>query len=147
MITPQTRVFSLNFCAVTLGTLPAFSGFADGDGITMGYANDDFEQVTGSDGFTIWVQKHNVVVDVSIRLAMGNPLTALVRQLHKASALAGGILYPFSAINLKSTDERVAGQAMIKKQPEIKWADSAQPIEIALGVSASEFAGGTIVPG
>jgi hypothetical protein len=144
---PQTRTFSLNFCSVTLGTLPAVTGFADGDGITMGYANDDFEQVTGSDGFVIWVQKHNTVVDVSLRLAMGNPLTAQVRQLHVASLAAGGILYPFNAINLKSTDEIVSGQAMIKKQPEIKWSDTPQPIEIMLGVSASTFAGGTYIPG
>lgn len=144
---PVTRTFSLNFCSVTLGTLPPVTGFADGDGCTMGYPNDDFEQVTGSDGFVIWVQKHNTVCDVSIRLAQGNPLTAQVRQLHKASLLAGGILYPFNAINLKSTDEIVAGQAMIKKQPEIKWADTPQPIEIMLGVSASTFAGGTYLPG
>lgn len=144
---PSTRVFSLNFCSVTLGTIPPFTGFADGDAVTMGYGNDDFEQTTSSDGHVIWVQKHNAVADVSIRLGQGNPLIAVVRQLHKASVLAGGILYPFNAVNLKSTDELVAGQAMIKKQPEIKWADSAQPIEITLGLSASTFAGGTILPG
>ena len=144
---PVTRTFSLNFCSVTLGTLPAFTGFAEGDAVTMGYPNDDFEMQQSSDGHVIWVQKHNTVVDVAIRLGMGNPMTALVRQLHKANKLAGGVLYPFNAINLKSTDEIVSGQAMIKKEPEIKWADTAQPIEIALGVSASTFAGGTYVPG
>ncbi len=144
---PQTKTFSLNFCSVTLATMPAFTGFADGDGVTMGYDSDDFEYTPGSDGHGIWVQKHNVKVNVAIRLAQGNPLTALVRQLHKASLLAGGILYPFGAINLKSTDEIVAGQAMIVKQPEIKWADTAQPIEIMLGVSATTFAGGTYLPG
>lgn len=144
---PVTRTFSLNFCSVTLGTLPPFTGFAEGDAATMAYPNDDFEMQQSSDGHVIWVQKHNTVADVSIRLGQGNPLTALVRQLHVASLQAGGILYPFNAINLKSTDEIVAGQAMIKKQPEIKWADTAQPIEIMLGLSASTFAGGTILPG
>ena len=144
---PQTKTFSLNFCSVTLATLPAFTGFADGDGITMGYASDDFEYTPGSDGHGIWVQKHNTKVDVSIRLAQGNPMTALVRQLHVASLALGGKLYPFSAVNLKSTDEIVAGQAMIVKQPEIKWADTASPIEISLGLSAATFAGGTILPG
>lgn len=143
---PVTKTFSLNFCSVSLSTL-VFGGFADGDGVTMGYGSDDFEYTPGSDGHGIWVQKHNTKVDVVIRLAMGNPLTALVRQLHKASKLAGGILYPFNAINLKSTDEIVAGQAMIIKEPEIKWSDTAQPIEIALGVAATTFAGGTILPG
>lgn len=142
----QTRTFSLNFCSVTLASIP-FSGFANGDGITMGYANDDFEWSGGSDGFGIWVQKHNSNVDVAIRLAQGNPITALVRQLHVASLAAGGILYPFQYINLKSTDEIVAGQVMIKKHPDIKASNSEQPIEIALGLSASTFAGGTYVPG
>lgn len=143
---PQTRTFSLNFCAVTLASIP-FSGFANGDGITMGYANDDFELSQGSDGFAIWIQKYNTSVDVTLRLAQGNPITALVRQLHVASLAAGGILYPFQYINLKSTDEIVAGQAMIKKHPEIKAADTESPIEIMLGLSASTFAGGTYVPG
>lgn len=144
---PVTRTFSLNFCSVTLGTLPAVSGFADGDGCTMAYPNDDFEQVTGSDGHVIWVQKHNTVVDVMIRLGQGNPLISQVRQLHKQSLLSGGVLYQFSAINLKSTDEIVSGLAIIKKHPEIKWSDTPQPYEIALGVSASQFAGGTYLPG
>ncbi len=47
----------------------------------------------------------------------------------------------------KSTDEIVAGQAMIKKHPEIKAADTESPIEFTLGVSASTFAGGTYIPG
>ena len=101
----------------------------------------------GSDGFAIWIQKHNTNVDVTIRLAQGNPITALVRQLHVASLALGGILYPFQYQNLKSVDEIVAGQAMIKKHPEIKAADSESPIEITLGVSASTFAGGTYIPG
>lgn len=143
---PQTRTFSLNFCSVTLASIP-FSGFANGDGITMGYANDDFELSQGSDGFAIWIQKHNTNVDVTLRLAQGNPVTALVRQLHVASLALGGILYPFQYINLKSTDEIVAGQAMIKKHPDIKASDSEQPIEITLGLSASTFAGGTYIPG
>ena len=143
---PQTRTFSLNFCAVTLASIP-FSGFANGDGITMGYANDDFELSMGSDEFGIWIQKPNSNVDVVIRLAQGNPITALVRQLHVASLALGGVLYPFQYQNLKSTDEIVAGQAMIKKHPEIKAADTESPIEIMLGVSASTFAGGTYIPG
>lgn len=143
---PQTRTFSVNFVAATLASIP-FSGYANGDGITMAYANDDFEWSGGSDGFGIWIQKHNTNVDVTIRLAQGNPGIALVRQLHVASLAAGGILYPFQYINLKSTDEIVAGQAMIKKSPDIKAADTESPSEIMLGVSATTFAGGTIIPG
>lgn len=143
---PQTRTFSLNFCALSLSSLQ-FSGFANGDGFTMTYPNDDFEMSQGSDGFVIWIQKHNSVVDVTLRLAQGNPLTALVRQLHVASLAAGGILYPFQYINLKSTDEIVAGQAMIKKQPDIGGGDSEKPVEIALGLTATTFAGGTYIPG
>ena len=144
---PQTRTFSLNFCSVTLATLPVFSGYADGDGVTMSFPNDDFEVTMGSDGHAIWVQKHNVVCDVAIRLGQGNPQIARIRQLHESSKALGGVLYPFNAINLKSLDEVVSGQAMIKKTPDIKWSDTAQAGEIMLGVTATIFAGGTYLPG
>ncbi len=143
---PQTRTFGLNFCAVSLSSI-TFSGLADGDGVTMSFPNDDFEVTQGSDGHAIWVRKHNVVADVVIRLGQGNPQIAQVRQLHLASLALDGILYAFNAINLKSTDEVVSGQAMIKKTPDIKWGDSAQAAEIMLGVTATIFAGGTYIPG
>jgi hypothetical protein len=143
---PQTRTFSLNFCSVSLSSI-TFSGYADGDGVTMSFPNDDFEVTIGSDGHAIWVQKHNVVCDVTIRLGQGNPQIDQVRQLHEASKANGGILYAFNANNLKSTDEVVSGSAMIKKSPDIKWSDTAQAAEIMLGVTATIFAGGTYLPG
>ncbi len=140
------RTFSLQFCSVTLGTLPAMSGFAEGDALTVEYPNDDFEPQQGSDGEVIWVQKHNSVADTVLRLAQGNPLISLIRQLHEASLLAGGVTYQFSAINLKSPDEFVKGQAMIKKRPPVKWSDTGQPVEIMIGLNVSAMAGGTITP-
>jgi hypothetical protein len=142
--TPVT--FSLNFCAVNLANLPAVTGFAEGDALNLEYPNDDFERQESSDGLVIWVQKHNTVVEGVLRLGQGNYLVALIRTLHEASKAAGGLLYPFSAKNLKSPDELAAGQMMIKKGPPIKWSDTAQPVEINFDLQASVFAGGTLLP-
>ncbi len=143
---PQTRTFSLQFCAVTVGTLPALSGFAEGDALTVEFPNDDFEVQNSSDGEAIGVQKHNTVADLMIRLGQGNPLITQLRQLHEASLAAGGITYPFSAINLKSPDELVTGDLLFKKRIPIKWGDTAQPAEIPAFLNVTQIVGGTLLP-
>jgi hypothetical protein len=141
-----TRTFSLQFCSVTLGTLPAVSGFAEGDAMTVEFPNDDFEVQNSSDGESIFVQKHNQVADGMIRLGQGNPLIDLIRALHEASLVAGGLSYDFSAINLKSPTELVKGKMVFKKRIPVKWADTAQPAEIPFYINVSAIAGGNILP-
>lgn len=140
------RTFSLQFCSITVSTLPALSGFAEGDALTVEYPNDDFEKQESSDGQVIWVQKHNSTADGMIRLGQGNSLISLLRQLHQASVDAGGITYQFSAKNLKSPDELVTGNLMFKKHIPIKWGDTAQPAEIPFDLLVTAIAGGDITP-
>lgn len=143
---PQTRTFSLQFCSVNVATLPALSGFAEGDALTVEFPNDDFEVQQSSDGEAIGVQKHNTMADGMLRLGMGSPLITLLRQLHEASLAAGGLTYPFSAINLKSPDEIVTGDLLFKKRIPIKWGDTAQPAEIPFFLNVTKIAGGTLLP-
>jgi hypothetical protein len=130
---------------VNLATLPVVTGFAEGDGLTLEYPNDDFERQESSDGLVIWVQKHNTVCEGVLRLGQGIYLISLIRQLHEASLAAGGVFYPFSYKNLKSPDEYAAGQMIFKKRIPIKASDSAQPAEIPFDLQASVFAGGTLL--
>jgi hypothetical protein len=129
-----------------VGTLPAVSGFAEGDALTVEFPNDDFEMQNSSDGQVIYIQKHNDVADGMIRLGQGNPLTDLMRQLHEASLAAGGLSYDFSAINLKSPTELVQGKMVFKKRVPVKWADTAQPAEIPFFLTVSVISGGNILP-
>ncbi len=142
-ITPVT--FSLQFVSINISSF-TLSGFAEGDAMTLEYPNDDFEMQASSDGLVIFIQKHNPTCDGMIRLGQGNALISPLRQLHQLSLDAGGIHYPFTAKNLKSPDEEAAGSLLFKKQPPIKWSDSAQPAEFAFFLTASRFAGGTILP-
>jgi hypothetical protein len=140
------RTFSLQFCSITVSTLPALTGFAEGDALTLEYPNDDFEAQESSDGEVIWVQKHNSNMDGMIRLGQGNSLISLLRQLHQASLDAGGLSYQFSATNLKSPDESVTGLLVFKKHIPIKWGDTAQPAEVPFGLTVTSIAGGAITP-
>lgn len=142
-LTPVT--FSLQFVSLTISSF-SLSGFPEGDALTLEYPNDDFEKHESSDGFVIFVQKHNNAVDGMFRLQQGNPLISPMRQLVKASKLAGGIHYPFLAKNLKSPDEIAQGKMLFKVQPPIRFADSAQPAEFKFFLTPKQFAGGAITP-
>lgn len=138
--------FSLNFISVTIGPVGPLAGYAEGDAVVMEFPNDDFERQESTDGFTIWVQKNNTVLEGMIRLGQGNPFIALLRDLHAASLAAGGIMYPFTAVNLKSTDEKVSGNLIFKKRAPIKWADTAQPVEFPFDLQPTIYGGGTLPP-
>lgn len=142
-ITPVT--FSLQFVAITISSF-IMSGFPEGDAATFAYPNDDFEKSESSDGFVIFVQKHNSTLDGMLRLQQGNPRIVQMRALHEASRNAGGITYPFTALNLKSPDEIVRGSLLFKKRFDIKWGDSANPVELPFFLTADEMAGGTLTP-
>ena len=137
--------FSMQFVSVSISSL-TMSGFAEGEGVSLDFPSDDFDLQAGSDGFAIFVQKHNPVLDGTIRLTQGNPLIAQIRLLHEASLAAGGVTYPFTAINLKSPDEVCTGALLFKKRIPIKWADSAQPAEIPFFLTVSSMTGGTLIP-
>lgn len=138
--------FSLNFIAVTIGPVGPITGYAEGDAVVMEFPNDDFERQESSDGFVIWIQKHNTVLEGMLRLGQGNPVISQLRQLHEASRNAGGILYPYSAKNLKSPDEAVSGGLIFKKRAPIKWGDTAQPVEIPFDLQPTVYGGGTLLP-
>jgi len=145
---PQTSVsFSLQFCSITIGSLPPMGGFPEGDALKIAFDGDDFEQQNSSDGFVVYVQKHNNTCTLTLRIQQGHYLIPLLRQLIEASRAAGGIFYPFSAINLKSTDEIVAGKLLFKKQPDLSWSDGASPVEFTASLQPTMFAGGSIIPG
>jgi len=137
--------FSMNYVATSIASLPIVTGYAEGDGLTIEFPNDDFERQESSDGFVIWVQKHNTVAECMLRLGQGNPLIALIRTLHQASLLAGGLHYQFGAANLKSLDEVVSGSMIFKKHVPIKWSDTGQPAEIPFDLQVSNIAGGTLL--
>jgi hypothetical protein len=144
---PQTSVtFSLQFCSITIGGI-MLDGFPEGDAMTVAYDGDDFEAQNSSDGFVIYVQKHNNTATVTCRLQQGHAKIALLRQLHDLSVAGGGLMYSFNAVNLKSPDERIAGKFIFKKQPDIKWGDGANPVEFTGSLQPTIFAGGTITPG
>lgn len=138
------RSFDMNFVAITLGSFP-FSGFADGDACTIAFGGDDWEVVQGSDGEVLYVRKNNAVAEVTLRLAQGNPLIDQTKILHKTSLAAGGLVWPFAAANLKGTDN-VTGNLMIMKYPDLKFSDSAQPVEIKGSLTVDQFVGGTGFP-
>lgn len=137
--------FSLQFCSINIDTL-TMSGMAEGDALTLEFPNDDFEKQESSDGNVIFVQKHNSTLDGMLRLGQGVPLISLLRQLHEASLLAGGLTYQFSAVNLKSADEIVKGALLFKKRPPIKWGDTGQPVEFPFFLAVTVMAGGVIIP-
>jgi len=143
---PYPTTFSLNFCSVIMAGVGPIEGFAEGDALMLEFPNDDFERQESSDGYVVWVQKHNTVCEGMLRLGQGNPLIALLRQLHDASKSAGGFLYSFTAENIKSPDERAAGSIIFKKNIPIKWSDTAQPAEIPFDFQPTVFAGGTLLP-
>ena len=140
------RTFSLQFCPVNISTLPALTGFAEGDALTLEFPNDDWEVQESSDGEVIFIQKHNSTMDGMIRLGQGNSLISLMRQLHQASLDAGGISYQFSAKSLKSPDEAITGRLMFKKHAPFKWGDTAQPAEFPFSLVVTMLAGGDITP-
>lgn len=137
--------FSLQYCSINIDSL-TMSGMAEGDALTLEYPNDDFEKQESSDGNVIYIQKHNSVLDGMLRLGQGVPLIGLLRNLHEASLLAGGLNYSFSAVNLKSNDEICKGSLLFKKRPPIKWGDTGQPVEFPFFLAATVMAGGTIIP-
>jgi hypothetical protein len=143
---PYPTTFSLNHCAIVMGGLGPFEGFAEGDALTLEQPNDDFESQESSDEHIIWVQKHASKMDGMLRLGQGNPLISAVKLLHEASRKAGGILYSFSAKNLKSTDELASGVIILKKRISLKWGDTAQPAEIPFDFLPSVYVGGTLPP-
>jgi hypothetical protein len=146
MTTSKTPVtFSLQFVSITISSF-VMSGFPEGDAATFVFGNDDFEKSESSDGFVIFVQKHNNTLDGMIRLQQGNPLIAQLRALHEASLAAGGLHYPFMAKNLKSPDELVRGSLLFKKRFDIKWGDSANPVEVPFFLTTDNMDGGTITP-
>ncbi len=138
------RTFSLNQISVTIGSLK-FTGFAEGDAVTLSWTNDDFEVVQGSDGNVVFIQKHNSVVDGVIRLTQGNDLIDQVNSLHAASVGAGGVLYPMGYKELQGTGQ-VTGSAMFKKYADKKAADSGQPIEIPFHLVPATWDGGLLIP-
>ena len=138
------RTFSLRRVVLTFGSL-SFSGFAEGDAVTFSWTGDDFEVQQGSDGEVLFIQKHNAVVDMMIRLTQGNDLIDAVNELHKASREAGGIPYPVGYQELQGTGA-ITGSALIKKYPDKKAADSGQPVEIAAHLVPATWTGGSIIP-
>lgn len=143
---PVMRAFDLQFVAITLGSLIC-KGFAAGDAMVAEFPSDDFEFEAGSDGEVLWIRKHNPVANVTLRFAQGNPLIDQARELHAVSLASGGLTYPFGAKNLKGT-EILAGSAMILVQPPMRWSDSAQPVELKLGLAVKAWAGGLqLTPG
>lgn len=143
-VTPVS--FSLAHCAVSVSTF-TMSGFADGDALKLEFPNEDFEIQYSSDGHSIAVMKHDgAKCDGVIRLGQGNMLIAMLRQLHEASLRAGGIRYPFSAVNTKSPDERAAGSLLFMGRIPILWGDTAQAAEFKFDLAVTEFTGGTLIP-
>ena len=84
---PTVRTFSLQFAALQIGSL-SFSGFAEGDAITIAYSAEDVEGSQGSDGEVIFVQKHNNLAD--LLHAAGQPEVAMA-QLKEAVRLFADI--------------------------------------------------------
>lgn len=143
MPTPVT--FALSKCSVQFSTFTV-RGFAPGDALTIEFPNDDVDKEDSSDGLVTFILKHQSTADGVIRLGQGNPLIAIMRQLHEASLAAGGITYPFSCINLKSPDELCVGKAMLKKRIPLKWGDGIQHAEVPFFLVVEKLSGGTITP-
>ena len=140
-----TKTFSMNFVATSIATIPVVTGYAEGDGLTLEFPNDDFERQESSDGDVIWVQKYNTVAEGMLRLGQGNALISLIRLLHEQSKAAGGLHSPFTAATLKRPDEVVAGKLIFKKTIGIKWADTPQAVEVPFDLKITKIEGGTIL--
>lgn len=139
----RSATFGLQFCSITIGSLPALSGFAEGDAMTIVYDGDDFEKQEGSDGYVIYIRKHNSTASLMFRLQQGHYLISLLRALHQASLAVDGVMYAFQAINLKSTDEVCTGRILFKKHPDMKWGDSANPLEFTAFLQVDKIVGGS----
>jgi len=139
----KSATFGLQFCAINIGSLPPLSGFAEGDAMTIAYDGDDFEKQEGSDGYVIYIRKHNSVASLMFRLQQGHYLITLLRQLHEASLAADGVMYSFNATNLKSQDEVASGRILFKKHADMKWGDSANPLEFTAHLQVDKIVGGS----
>ncbi len=138
-------IVDTNFISLTLGAIE-FSGFADGDAVAHNFPNSDFVANSGSDGAVTLVRQHNNHSMIVARTMQGNSLNALLTQLHNASLRVGGTSYPLFFKDLKSNLTVTSAQAVIEKQPDFGFADSAKPWDWGIIVINPEIAGGAGVP-
>ena len=138
-------IVDVNFIELTLGAI-SFSGFADGDAVAHSFTNNDFAASSGSDGAVTVVRQHNNFSGIVARAMQGNALNTLLTQLHKASLAVGGKSYPLFFKDLKGDLTVTSAQAMIEKQPDFGYADSAKPWNWGIIVINPEINGGAGIP-
>jgi hypothetical protein len=144
-MTQLATVVDTNFISLTLGAIE-FSGFADGDAVAHTFGGNDFEASSGSDGAVTIVRKHNNFSGIVARTMQGNVLNTLLTQLHNASLLAGGKSYPLFFKDLKGDLTVTSAQAVIEKQPDFGFADSAKPWDWGIIVVNPKIVGGQGLP-
>lgn len=140
-MTALATIVDTNFISLTLGAIQ-FSGFADGDAVAHSFPNNDFVASSGTDGAVTVVRQHNNYSGIVARTMQGNALNTFLTQMHNASKLAGGTSYPLAFKDLKGDMVVTAAQALIEKNPDFGYADSAKPWDWGIIVINPEITGG-----
>jgi hypothetical protein len=138
-------IVDTNFISLVLGAVQ-FSGFADGDAVAHSFPSNDFSASSGTDGAVTVVRQHNNFSGIVARTVQGNALHTLLTQLHNASLLAGGVSYTLAFKDLKSDLTVTSAQALIEKQPDFGYADSAKPWDWGIIVVNPVINGGAGIP-
>lgn len=140
------RIYDANQVQVSFSGVPC-DGFADGDFLTITKEADAFTSVVGSDGNVARSKSNDRRATVEIRLLQTSLTNDLLSAIHKADleANGGAGIGAFLVADLNGTSLYAAGNAWIKRSPDVTYGREAQERVWTLEVDVlQDFTGGNL---
>lgn len=117
------RTFDPKQVVITFGTV-IFTGYAEGEVVTIERNGDAFTGTKGADGGIDRVNNNNNMFEIEVNLKQTSPTNAELSALLTADQLGNAGVLPLSVADLSGNSIFVAAQAWIKNSPDVSYGDT-----------------------
>ena len=124
----MAKTYNPKKVAVVVGGF-IMSGFADGEFVTVTFDEDQFDLKVGTDGEGTRTKMNNFAAVVKINLMQSSDSNAILQGFWTQDRLTDGGVFPVLIKDNSGKSIYAAAQAWIQKQPEAKFAKSAETRE------------------